>query len=130
MGGQAITQEQIVEALSSMSVMEVSDLIKLMKEKFDLPEGGFQMAAGPAAPAAAGAEAAAEQSEFKVVLKSFGDKKINVIKVVRAVTSLALKEAKELVEAAPSVIKEGLSKDDAEAVLNQLKEAGASGDLE
>jgi large subunit ribosomal protein L7/L12 len=126
----AVSQEQIVDALGSMSIMEVSDLVKLIKEKFDLPETSF--AVGAAAPAAGAAEGAAaeEKTEFNVVLKGFGDKKIGVIKEVRAITQMALKEAKELVEGAPSVVKESVPKDEAAKLVEQLKAAGADAAME
>jgi len=123
----AVSKEDILEAISNMSVMEVVDLISAMEEKF----GVSAAAAVAAAPvAAAGGEAAAEvKDEFDVVMSSFGDNKVNVIKVVRAITGLGLKEAKEMVEGAPSTIKEGASKDEAESIKKQLEEAGAKVEL-
>ena len=122
----AVSQDEILETISNMSVMEVVDLISAMEEKF----GVSAAAAGAAAPAAAAAgEAAAEQTEFDVVMSSFGRNKVAVIKVVRAATGLGLKEAKEMVEGAPSTIKEGATKDDAEDMKKQLEEAGASVEL-
>ena len=119
----AVSQDEILETISNMSVMEVVDLISAMEEKF----GVSAAAAVAAAPAAAAAgEAAAEQTEFDVVMSSFGSNKVAVIKVVRAATGLGLKEAKEMVEGAPSTIKEGATKDDAEDMKKQLEEAGAS----
>ena len=121
----AASQEDILEAISSMSVMEVVDLISAMEEKF----GVSAAAAVAAAPAAAGGDAggaAEEQTEFDVVMTSFGANKVSVIKAVRALTGLGLKEAKDTVEGAPSTIKEGVSKDEAEDVKKQLEEAGAS----
>jgi len=110
-----------------MSVMEVVELIEAMEEKF----GVSAAAAVAAAPAAAGgeAEAAAEQTEFDVILSSFGDKKVGVIKAVRGITGLGLKEAKELVESAPAPVKEGVEKAEAEEIKKQLEEAGASVEL-
>ncbi|HFD79338.1 MAG TPA: 50S ribosomal protein L7/L12 [Gammaproteobacteria bacterium] len=121
----AASQEEILEAISNMTVMEVVDLISAMEEKF----GVSAAAAVAAAPAAAGGEAggaAEEKTEFDVVMTSFGSNKVSVIKAVRAITGLGLKEAKELVEGAPSPIKEGVSKDEAEDIKKQLEEAGAS----
>jgi large subunit ribosomal protein L7/L12 len=121
----ATSQEDILEAISSMSVMEVVDLISAMEEKF----GVSAAAAVAAAPAAAGGDAGAaaeEQTEFDVVMTSFGANKVSVIKAVRGITGLGLKEAKELVEGAPSPIKEAASKDEAEDIKKQLEEAGAS----
>ena len=121
----AASQEDILEAISSMSVMEVVDLISAMEEKF----GVSAAAAVAAAPAAAGGDAggaAEEKTEFDVVMTSFGSNKVSVIKAVRGITGLGLKEAKELVEGAPSPIKEGASKDEAEDIKKQLEEAGAA----
>ena len=121
----AVSQEEILETISSMSVMEVVDLISAMEEKF----GVSAAAAVAAAPAAAGAEAGAaaeEKTEFDVVMTSFGSNKVSVIKAVRAITGLGLKEAKEMVEGAPANIKEGASKEEAEDIKKQLEEAGAS----
>ncbi|MBL4852434.1 MAG: 50S ribosomal protein L7/L12 [Gammaproteobacteria bacterium] len=123
----AVSKEDILEAISNMTVMEIVDLISEMEEKF----GVSAAAAVAAAPAAAGdaGGAAVEQTEFDVVMTSFGSAKVAVIKAVRAITSLGLKEAKEMVEGAPSTIKEGVSKDDAEEAKKQLEEAGASVEL-
>ncbi len=121
----AVSKEDILETIAGMTVMEVVDLISAMEEKF----GVTAAAAVAAAPAAAGggAEAAAEEkTEFDVVLSSFGSNKVGVIKVVRALTGLGLKEAKDLVEGAPSTVKEGVSKDEAADMKKQLEEAGAS----
>jgi len=121
----AVSKEDILEAISNMTVMEVVDLISDMEEKF----GVSAAAAVAAAPAAAGGDAggaAAEQTEFDVVMSSFGSGKVAVIKVVRGITGLGLKEAKEMVEGVPSTIKEGASKDEAEDVKKQLEEAGAT----
>jgi large subunit ribosomal protein L7/L12 len=120
----AVSKDEILEAIASMTVMEVVDLISAMEEKF----GVTAAAAVAAAPAAAGGEAAAaeEQTEFDVVLASFGANKVAVIKAVRALTGLGLKEAKDAVEGAPMTLKEGVSKDDAEAAKKALEEAGAT----
>jgi len=120
----AISNEEIVEAIANKTVMDIVELIKMMEEKF----GVTAAAAVAAAPAAAATEAAPveEQTEFNVVLTAFGANKVGVIKVVRALTGLGLKEAKDAVEGAPTVIKEGVSKADAEAAKKQLEEAGAS----
>ena len=117
-----ITREQILEAISEMSVMDVVKLIEDMEEKFGVSAAA---AVAVAAPAAGGAEAAAEQTEFDVMLKAAGGNKIATIKAVRAITSLGLKEAKEMVESAPVAVKEAVSKDEAEDVKKQLEEAGA-----
>ena len=123
----AVSKEDILETLSNMSVMEVVDLISAMEEKF----GVSAAAAVAAAPAAAGGEAAAavEQDEFDVVLASFGDKKVGVIKAVRGITGLGLKEAKDMVEGAPTTVKEAVSKTEAEDLKKQLEEAGATVEL-
>ena len=121
----SVSKDDILEAIANMSVMEVVELISAMEEKF----GVTAAAAVAAAPAAAGgAEAAAveEQTEFHVVLASFGANKVSVIKAVRALTGLGLKEAKDAVEGAPNTIKEGVSKDEAEAAKKALEEAGAT----
>ena len=120
-----ITKDQVVDFIANMSVLEMSELVKEMEEKF----GVSAAAAAVAAPAAGGGEseaAAEEKTEFDVILTSFGEKKINVIKEVRSITGLGLKEAKEAVESAPKAIKEGVSKEEAEEVKKKLEEAGAS----
>lgn len=122
----AVSKEDILETISNMSVMEVVDLISAMEEKFGVS------AAAPVAVAAApvaGEAAVEEQTEFNIVLTSFGANKVAVIKVVRAVTSLGLKEAKDLVEGVPSPVKEGVPKDEAEGIKKQLEEAGASAEV-
>jgi large subunit ribosomal protein L7/L12 len=124
----AVSKEDILETLSSMTVMEVVDLISAMEEKFGV-SAAAAVAAAPAAGAAAAAEAAEEKDEFEVVLSSFGDKKVAVIKAVRTITGLGLKEAKDMVESAPTTIKEGASKDEAEELKKQLEEAGATVEL-
>ncbi len=122
----AVSKEDILETISSMTVMDVVDLIEAMEEKF----GVSAAAAVAAAPAAAAGEAAAvEKDEFDVVMTSFGANKVSVIKAVRAITSLGLKEAKEMVEGAPSTIKEAAAKAEAEEVKKQLEEAGATVEL-
>lgn len=120
----AVSKNEILEAISNMSVMDVVELISDMEEKFGVSAAAPVAAA--AAPAAGGDEAVAEQTEFEVVMTSFGATKVPVIKVVRALTGLGLKEAKDLVESSPASIKEGVNKDEAEDVKKQLEEAGAS----
>ncbi|MDR0777029.1 MAG: 50S ribosomal protein L7/L12 [Azonexus sp.] len=118
----AISKEDILEAVGSMTVMDLNDLVKAFEEKF----GVSAAAVAVAGPAGGGAAAAAEeQTEFTVVLAAAGDKKVEVIKVVRAVTGLGLKEAKDLVDGAPKPVKEGIAKADAEALKKQLEDAGA-----
>jgi large subunit ribosomal protein L7/L12 len=117
----AISKEDILEAVGSLTVMELNDLVKAFEEKF----GVSAAAVAVAGPAAGGAAAVEEQTEFTVVLTGAGDKKVEVIKVVRAVTGLGLKEAKDLVDGAPKPVKEGVSKADAEALKKQLEDAGA-----
>jgi large subunit ribosomal protein L7/L12 len=122
----AVSKDDILETLSGMTIMEVVDLISAMEEKF----GVSAAAAVAAAPAGdAGAEAVAEKDEFDVVLASFGEKKVSVIKAVRAITGLGLKEAKDMVESAPATIKEAASKTEAEDLKKQLEEAGATVEL-
>ncbi len=122
----AVAKEDILETIANMSVMEVVDLIKAMEDKFGVSAAApVAVAAAPAA-GDGGAAAAEEQTEFNVMLTSFGENKVNVIKAVRAITSLGLKEAKDLVEAAPSAVKEGVSKAEAADIKKQLEEAGAS----
>ena len=118
----AITKEDILEAVGSMTVMELNDLVKAFEEKFGVSAAAMAVAAPGAA---AGAAAAEEQTEFTVVLVAAGDKKVEVIKVVRSATGLGLKEAKDLVDGAPKPLKEGVSKADAEALKKQLEDAGA-----
>ncbi len=123
----AVSKEDILETISNMTVMEVVDLIEAMEEKFGV-SAAAAVAAAPVA-AAGGEAAAAEKDEFDVVMTSFGDNKVSVIKAVRAITGLGLKEAKEMVEGAPSTIKEGAAKAEAEEVKKQLEEAGAAVEL-
>lgn len=120
----AIAKEEILDAIANMTVLELSELIKNMEEKFGVSAAAAAVAV--AAPAASAAPAAEEQTEFSVMLTSAGDNKVNVIKVVRAVTGLGLKEAKDLVDGAPKAVKEGIAKADAEAIQKQLVEAGAA----
>ncbi len=124
----AVSKEDILETLSNMTVMEVVDLISAMEEKFGV-SASAAVAAAPAAGAAAAGEAAVEKDEFEVVLASFGDKKVAVIKAVRAITGLGLKESKDMVEGAPTTIKESVSKTEAEELKKQLEEAGATVEL-
>jgi len=120
----ATNQEELLETIGGMTVLELSEFVDAFKEKFNVTAVAVAPAAG--AGADAGADAAEEQSEFDVVLEGIGDKKIQVIKVVREVTSLGLKEAKDLVDSAPSTVREGLSKDEAEQVKAKLEEQGAT----
>ena len=125
----ALSKEDVLNAIAEMSVMEVVDLISDMEEKFGV-SAAAAVAAAPAAGAAGGdAGAAEEKDEFDVVLAGAGDKKVNVIKAVRAITGLGLKEAKELVEGAPKAVKEGAKKDEAEEIKKKLEEAGATVEL-
>ena len=124
----ALSNEDILNAIAEMSVMDVVELVSAMEEKFGV---SAQAAVAVAAAPAAGGEAAAveEKTDFDVVLSAIGEKKVNVIKAVRAITGLGLKEAKELVDGAPSTIKEAAPKDDAEEARKQLEEAGATAEL-
>ncbi len=124
----AISNADILDAVGSMTVLELTALIKEIEEKFGVSAAAVAVAAGGAAAGGA-APAAAEQSEFNVVLLSAGESKVNVIKAVRELTGLGLKEAKDLVDGAPKAIKEGVSKADADAALKKLIEAGATGEL-
>ena len=123
----AITKEDILEAVGAMTVMDLNDLVKAFEEKFGVSAASMAVA-GPAA-AGAGAAAAEEQTEFTVVLTAFGDKKVEVIKVVRGATGLGLKEAKDLVDGAPKPVKEGVNKADAEALKKLLEDAGAKAEI-
>ena len=120
-------QTEILDKISSMTVLELSELIKVMEDKFGVSAAAAVAVAGPAA--AAPAAAAEEQTEFTVVLASFGENKVNVIKAVRELTGLGLKEAKDLVDGAPKAVKEGVNKADAEAAKKKLEEAGAKADI-
>jgi len=126
----AVSKEDILETLSNMTVMEVVDLIAAMEEKFGV-SAAAAVAAVPVAAAGgdAGAAAAEEKDEFDVVLSGFGDKKVGVIKAVRAITGLGLKEAKDMVEGAPATVKEGVSKAEAEDLKKQIEEAGGTVEL-
>lgn len=118
----AVTKEQILETVANMTVVDIVDLISAMEEKFGV-SAAVAVAAGPAAGAGPAAE---EQTEFTVTMTKFGENKVGVIKVIRTITGLGLKEAKDLVEGAPSVVKEGIPKKDAEDIKKQLEEAGAA----
>ena len=124
----AISKEEILEAVAQMSVMDVCDLVSAMEEKFGVSAAAVAVA-GPAVAGGADAGAAEEQSEFDVVMTDFGANKINVIKAIRVITGLGLKEAKDMVEKTPAMVKEGVSKDEAEGVKKQLEEAGAKVDV-
>ncbi|PIZ03352.1 MAG: 50S ribosomal protein L7/L12 [Gammaproteobacteria bacterium CG_4_10_14_0_8_um_filter_38_16] len=119
---QAITKDQILEAVANMSVMDVCDLVKMMEEKFGVSAAAAVAVAGPAAAG----PAVEEKTEFDVVMSSFGANKIDVIKVIRAVTGLGLKEAKDMVEAVPATVKEAVAKAEAEEIKKKLTEAGAT----
>ena len=124
----ALSKEEILDAISEMSVMDVVDLVKMMEDKFGVSAAAPVAAAAPAA-ADSGAEAAEEKSEFEIFLADVGDKKIQVLKAVREITGLGLKEAKEIVDSAPKAIKEGVSKEDAEEIKAKLEEQGAKVEL-
>ncbi|TCV83739.1 50S ribosomal protein L7/L12 [Sulfurirhabdus autotrophica] len=123
----AVSKAEILDAISSMSVLDLSELIKEMEEKFGVSAAAAVAVAAPAA--AGGAAAAEEQTEFNVILTACGDNKVNVIKVVRTITGLGLKEAKDLVDGAPKAVKEGVSKADAEAIQKQIVEAGGTAEI-
>ena len=118
----AITKEDILEAVSNLTVMELNDLVKAFEEKFGVSAAALAVAGGAAAGGAAAAE---EKTEFDVILTAAGDQKVGVIKVVRAITGLGLKEAKDLVDGAPKTVKEGVSQAEADDIKKQLEEAGA-----
>ncbi len=122
----ALSKDEILDAIAEMSVLDLSELIKAMEEKFDVSAAA---AVAVAAPAAGGEAAAAEKDEFDVILTSFGEKKVGVIKAVRALTGLGLKEAKDLVESAPVAIKEAVAKSEGEEVVKQIEEVGGSAEL-
>ncbi|MBS0308516.1 MAG: 50S ribosomal protein L7/L12 [Proteobacteria bacterium] len=124
----AISKEDILEAVGALSVMELHDLVKAFEEKFGVSAAAMAVA-GPAGAGGGGAAAAEEQTEFTVVLSEVGANKVGVIKAVREITGLGLKEAKDLVDGAPKPVKEGLAKADAEAAKKKLEEAGAKADL-
>ena len=121
----AIAKQEILDAIGSMSVLELSQLIKDMEEKFGVSAAAAVAVAAPAAGGGAGAAAAEEKTEFNVILTAAGENKVNTIKVVREVTGLGLKEAKDLVDGAPKPLKEGIPKADAEAIKKKVEEAGA-----
>ena len=125
----ALSKDEILDAIAEMSVMDIVELVEAMEEKFGVSAAAAVAVAAPAAGGDAGGAAAEEKTEFDVVLTSGGEKKVNVIKAVRAITGLGLKEAKGMVDGAPSSVKEGVSKDDAEDAKKQLEEAGASVEL-
>jgi large subunit ribosomal protein L7/L12 len=124
----AVNKAEILDAIAQMTVLDLSALIKEMEEKFGVSAAAVAVA-GPAGGAAGGAAAAAEQTEFTVMLMAAGDSKVGVIKTVRAITGLGLKEAKDLVDGAPKAVKEGVSKADADSIMKQLVEAGATAEI-
>tara|TARA_R110000868_G_scaffold35134_1_gene126100 strand:- start:45096 stop:45485 length:390 start_codon:yes stop_codon:yes gene_type:complete len=128
MAANAITKEDVLQAVAEMSVMDVVELVEMMEDKFGVTAAA-PVAVAAVAGAGAGAEAAAEKTEFDVVMKSFGSNKVSVIKAIRTITSLGLKEAKEMVEKAPATVKEAISKEEAETIKKQLEEAGAEVEL-
>ena len=121
-----MSREEILNAIGEMSVLELSELIKDVEDKFGVSASAAVAVAAPTAGAPGEEAASEEQTEFDVMLASFGEKKVGVIKAVRAITALGLKEAKDLVEAVPSVVKEGVNKDESEEIRKQLEEAGAT----
>jgi len=123
----ALSKDEILDAIAEMSVLDLSDLIKAMEEKFDVSAAAAVAVAAPAAGGDAAGEV--EKDEFDVVLSSFGEKKVGVIKAVRAITGLGLKEAKDLVESAPAPIKEGVPKGEGEDIVKKIEEAGGSAEL-
>ncbi len=125
-----ITKDDVVKFIESMSVLELADLVKELEEKFGVSAAAPVAVAAAGAPAAAGAAAAAEKTEFNVVLKDAGAEKIKVIKEVRAITGLGLKEAKDLVEGAPKTLKEGVNKEEAEKIKKQVESAGAKVEIQ
>lgn len=125
----AFDKDAFMATLDGMSVLELNDLVKAIEVKFGVSAAAMAAPAAAGGAAAAGAAAAAEQTEFTVVLKSAGDAKVNVIKVVRAITGLGLKEAKDLVDGAPKPVKEGVNKADADSIAKQLTDAGATAEI-
>ena len=127
----AISKEEVLEAISSMSVLDLSELIKEMEEKFGVSAAAMAVAAAPASGAggAAAADSSEEQTEFTVILAAAGEKKVESIKAVRAITGLGLKEAKELVDGAPKPLKEGVSKEEKDDIVKQLEAAGAKAEV-
>jgi len=128
MAANAMTKEDILQAVADMSVMDVVELVEMMEDKFGVTAAAPVAVAAAGAPAAGG-ESAAEKTEFDVVMKSFGSNKVGVIKAIRTITGLGLKEAKEMVEKSPATVKEAASKEDAESIKKQLEEAGAEVEL-
>ena len=125
----AATKEEILDAIGNMSVLEIVDLVKMMEEKFGVTAAAPMMMAAAGGAAAAAAPVAEEQTEFTVTMTGFGANKVGVIKVIRELTGLGLKEAKDLVEGVPSVVKEGVSKADADGMKKKLEEAGATAEI-
>ena len=125
----AVSKAEILDAIAGMTVLELSEMIKEMETKFGVSAAAAAVAAAPAAAGGGAAAAAEEQTEFTVMLQSAGDNKVNVIKAVREITGLGLKEAKDLVDGAPKAVKEGVNKADADAVLKKLVEAGAKAEI-
>jgi large subunit ribosomal protein L7/L12 len=125
----AFDKDSFLTGLDSMSVLELNELVKAIEEKFGVSAAAMAAPAAGGAAAGGGAAAAAEQTEFTVILKTAGESKVNVIKVVRAITGLGLKEAKDLVDGAPKAVKEGVNKADADAIMKQLVEAGATAEI-
>ena len=125
----AISKEDILDAVGNLTVLELNDLVKAFEEKFGVSAASFAAPAAGGAAAGGGAAAAEEKTDFTVILSAAGDKKVEVIKVVRAATGLGLKEAKDLVDGAPKAVKEGIPKADAEAIKKQLEDAGAKVEL-
>jgi len=125
----AISKEDILEAVGAMSVMELNEMVKAFEEKFGVSAAAMAVAGPAGGGAAGGGDAAAEQTEFTVTLTDFGANKVGVIKAVREITGLGLKEAKDLVDGAPKPVKEGVSKADAEAAKKKLEEAGAKAEI-
>ena len=125
----AASKEEILDAIGNMSVLEIVDLVKMMEDKFGVTAAAPVAIAAPGGAAAAAAPAAEEQTEFNVTMTSFGANKVGVIKVIREITGLGLKEAKDLVEGVPSSVKEGVSKADADAIKKKLEEAGAAAEI-
>ena len=125
----AATKEEILDAIGNMSVLEIVDLVKMMEEKFGVTAAAPMMMAAAGGAAAAAAPVAEEQTEFTLTMTGFGANKVGVIKVIRELTGLGLKEAKDLVEGVPSVVKEGVSKADADAMKKKLEDAGATAEI-
>ena len=125
----AMNKDEILEAISNMTVLELSELVKDMEEKFGVSAAAAVAVAAAPAAAGGGAAPAEEKTDFDVILTAIGDNKVNVIKVVRQITALGLKEAKDLVDGAPKPVKEGIPKADAEAIVKQLEEAGAKAEI-